>query len=1287
MRGLRWWTPAFVVIVSFLPITSSLANEWPTSRHDEWRTGLSTGVGDIHTPVVAWSYYLGGALPENGVWFGDLDGDGAAEAAMLQAGKVALLSLEGAVKWRSEAIGAGRLVGAHDFDGDGRLELLVTRETTPLGLLLLDGRSGQILWRFEDYGMDAGAFPPRLVTVADLNGDGLSDIVAKPANGLYALFAFTFPSGFADDPLDNVLWTFTHQLYGNTIPYLVGDFDGDGSADVAFAEHTRLVVLRGADGAPLRTADGVWSSFSLGPMAAANIDDDPQEEFIAIGATYYNYAIVVYDALQGRVEWRYEWFPTSGKGLAAPADSIRDVTCDGRPDIVVSLYDDADDERNSPASSPADYDGVNAPDAWTLIVFDAATGEVLARLPNAYLRGLVDLDDDRCAEILAQTATPGTISVSPLGSLTAYSLIGGTLTARWALINATPARFPLPREPGRNESNGALAAAALDLGGKAASVALIWRDLDGDGRADALSAIDPTAAERDRWTIPETAGARLVATFEKTDDPDAPRAAVFLSTGEIVLLSAGLAPVGGMRTGGFSTSPLVADIDADGGPDVLTAASNGELVVLDPRDAALGRPPVLRWTWDGRAAPFLTTADLDGDGRREIPARDMRDPINPRLALLDAEGIVLWSRLFANYGSPLQQVTTGRFGGDETLDLLVVVADVSRQAGEDLRLVALDGRDGSELWNVPSAMNYLASEPILAADLDDDGDDDVILLDRDRIEYYDGADGRLLFGVSATNWSLASLLADLDADGALDLLVANYPKALGLQRFAPFAAEPIWSVAYAFDSEPGAAWPGIFPVDEGLGIILPSTRGALQAFDAEGRPFWDAPRFLRHGVATTNDPGDGLALAGVNVADVDGNGKPDALVGASDGYLMAVDALDADLSWSLPLRAPVGEPIAADLDGDGTLEVLVVAEDGFLYAIDEAALPAPQEVRDLAIDESGGLGDPSIDVDVTENPEALAAAWSSVPGAAGYRVAAIDEAGEIVSAYQDAGSATQMVLPVHLVLGRRYRILVTAYDAQGGASSETASDGVTVDDLAPPTIADFKVDPSIFNPALADTQFTAKLTDSTRLTQWRIEIFDANNHAVWTTQRPLNQARFDLEAQWNGLGDEGGALSEGPYLARLIVADLADQTAVAEAAVTLDATAPAPPIIWFPADRAILWTTRPPIRGSAEAGAEVTVYEAGTLAVLCATQSDADGQFACRSETALTLGWREFAAVATDAAGNASEPSAIVRAIIIEKEESDPGCRAPDGCNIGDWRMAAILFLLAPLRRRKQDRG
>ncbi|MCY1001153.1 DUF4215 domain-containing protein [Myxococcus sp. MISCRS1] len=90
----------------------------------------------------------------------------------------------------------------------------------------------------------------------------------------------------------------------------------------------------------------------------------------------------------------------------------------------------------------------------------------------------------------------------------------------------------------------------------------------------------------------------------------------------------------------------------------------------------------------------------------------------------------------------------------------------------------------------------------------------------------------------------------------------------------------------------------------------------------------------------------------------------------------------------------------------------------------------------------------------------------------------------------------------------------------------------------------------------------------------------------------------------------------------------------------VDTTAPGAPVISGPAGGSTVSTGTPPISGTSEPGATVTVREGGT--VVCTATADASGNWSCTPTTPLSEGPHTLTATATDGAGNTSPPSAPV---------------------------------------------
>ncbi len=168
---------------------------------------------------------------------GDFTGDGGVEVLWAplfgQANTWIVAGLE-AVPGEGEAFGfyAGSflLLGADDFDGDGRVDLLVALEDHTFEL-----RKGLVIRRSQPAGglaeeviYDDRLFLRSPVVVRDLNGDGVDDWAFVGGDRASGIGVFIEWGGGAN-PAKEVE---RHRLAGDGVQVLPGDVDGDGDLDL-----------------------------------------------------------------------------------------------------------------------------------------------------------------------------------------------------------------------------------------------------------------------------------------------------------------------------------------------------------------------------------------------------------------------------------------------------------------------------------------------------------------------------------------------------------------------------------------------------------------------------------------------------------------------------------------------------------------------------------------------------------------------------------------------------------------------------------------------------------------------------------------------------------------------------------------------------------------------------------------------------------------------------------------------------------------------------------------------
>jgi len=192
----------------------------------------------------------------------DLDGDGKGEVVVGNA----LYRMDGTAIW-SNASNDG-YPGVADFDLDGIPEIVVVSNAE---VHVHDSSDGALLWKTAIPGGLGG--PP---TIADYDGDGFPEV------GVAGLSKYT-----VFDTDGAVLWTKNTQDASSGITgSSVYDFEGDGIADVVYADEINLYVFSGIDGTTKLQFAEHNSGTRLEYPIVADVDRDGQVEIVVIHEPY-----------------------------------------------------------------------------------------------------------------------------------------------------------------------------------------------------------------------------------------------------------------------------------------------------------------------------------------------------------------------------------------------------------------------------------------------------------------------------------------------------------------------------------------------------------------------------------------------------------------------------------------------------------------------------------------------------------------------------------------------------------------------------------------------------------------------------------------------------------------------------------------------------------------------------------------------------------------------------------------------------------------------------------------
>ncbi|MEP7029221.1 MAG: FG-GAP-like repeat-containing protein, partial [Candidatus Eisenbacteria bacterium] len=281
----------------------------------------------------------------------------------------------------------------------------------------------------------------------------------------------------------------------------------------------------------------------------------------------------------------------------------------------------------------------------------------------------------------------------------------------------------------------------------------------------------------------------------------------------------------------------------------------------------------------------------------------------------------------------------------------VTIADLDLNGTWELIAPDWDGKslhvfeaDGSDFPGFPVFLNESVWSSAAVGNIDADPQPEIVFGSRgnkifafnwDGTEVRDGDSNPSTIGVfkvmpGAYNDS-SPALADLDGDGKLDIIYAGYDGMLYAWRFDGTNLPGFPQNLFASTTSSPAV--GDIDNDGMLEIAITANNNKLYVFKANGT--------YQPGFPVTNVQADGVSkYPSPALADMEGLGQKDIVINTTDGYVKVFRPNGTQLSqwtnvrYSYTAKASESSVIVADIDGDGQNEVLVGGEDANLYAFD-----------------------------------------------------------------------------------------------------------------------------------------------------------------------------------------------------------------------------------------------------------------------------------------------------------------------------------------------------------------
>jgi len=636
---------------------------------------------------------------------------------------------------------------------------------------------------------------PRSLFAADVDGDGDLDLVSG-------------------DRLDNhIRW---HRNDGGswvtaTIDsnaeaarsVFAADIDGDGDVDVLSASSDDSTIAwyenTAGDGSAWTARNIATDANRAEAVFAADVDGDGDMDVLA--ASFNDDTIAWYenDGAPRGVPWNRNVISDQVSG----ANAVFAADIDGDGDVDVLSASNNDDKIIWHENTAGDGT------AWT--GRDLATG-----IANASAVSAADIDRDGDLDVVVAGFNEGQITWhendgSPRGvpwgvHPIAQAPNAGTQFVFTADVDGDGDVDVLSAESARNrvrwhentagDGSGWYAYVVTDSTRFATATAAA--DLDGDGDLDVVSGGDDDVVWHENLTIHRSAVFLPASVITSNRDAaDSVFATDLDGDGDLDVLVASFGDDsiswyqndGTPADGGWlfrfiadsadgARSVFAADIDGDGDMDVLSASQNDNDITWYEND---GTPANGGWTFhtifgSAAGAQSVFAADLDGDGDTDVLSASRDDDT------------VRW---YENDDSPRDGGWTVRTIATVTGASSVFAADIDGDGDQDVLSASFD--DDSIIWHrnnggSPPGFSFLpitlfttdGAQSVFAADLDRDGDLDVLSASSgdDKITWYnntagDGTSWDVHVISSTATYAVSVFAADLDNDGDVDVLSAS----------------------------------------------------------------------------------------------------------------------------------------------------------------------------------------------------------------------------------------------------------------------------------------------------------------------------------------------------------------------------------------------------------------------------------------------------------------------------------------------------------------------------------
>lgn len=537
------------------------------------------------------------------------------------------------------------------------------------------------------------------------------------------------------------------RLYGDMgqIGVIAEDFDNDGKVDIAQMSHGAIMWFKNIDGqgefshGKLMAAE--YTALNAQQFAVADVNGDGYKDLIFVSGTSTAKLYVVKNNGDGTFGFYNELYVYAPQVYAI---RFQVVDMDGDGDLDIAY------ERSGLRWQKNDGQGN----------FTAVSGTIS---PSTYNFYFTDISGDGIADMVTNIANTikyfknsgegtfilqQTVDTNGTGGMITGADMDGNGSKDLLFVYSNPSTYAQTIRLYKN-NNGIFAASQnlISLPDNSGNVVVLPADVNSDGKID----LTVSSQMKNKVSLYKSLGDAVLAAEQ--------------------VVSQNLPSVSGIATG---------DINGDGKADILAAAPGENKLVWIKNMNTEFAPEVTVGRCAGLTT-FLDAGDIDGDGDKDLVSAT--ENLNQVAWYKNGDGQGDFSVeqqivISPNIAAP-KFVKLANFDGDNDLDIFVVVTEYSN--GVEGKTGVLFKNNGVGIFSKTTVTAYLeGAQKYYYSDIDGDGDMDVIALKSPTMYIYkNNGNGTFTTGLQQMPWAQnltveQLIFGDLDNDGDNDVIVGSY---------------------------------------------------------------------------------------------------------------------------------------------------------------------------------------------------------------------------------------------------------------------------------------------------------------------------------------------------------------------------------------------------------------------------------------------------------------------------------------------------------------------------------